>query len=85
VDDEGRFHFVPGHAKAGAAVELRFEMDVLLALSSAPHPLNPSPAYAPTTIGLAAWRSGPAPADDYCRAFRPENARALHNAEMLAL
>ncbi|MBC7995491.1 MAG: urea carboxylase-associated family protein [Rhizobacter sp.] len=85
VDDEGGFHFVPGHAKAGATVELRFEMDVLLALSSAPHPLNPSTDYAPAAIGLAAWRSGPAPADDYCRNFRPENARALHNAEMLAL
>jgi urea carboxylase-associated protein 2 len=85
VDDEGRFAFTPGHARAGAAVELRFEMDTLLALSSAPHPLDPSPTYAPAAIGLAAWRSGTAPADDYCRGFRPENARALHNTETLAI
>jgi urea carboxylase-associated protein 2 len=83
VDDQGRFAFVPGHAKAGDCVDLRLDMDVILALSSAPHPLDPAPAYSPKRIGLALWRSGPAPANDYCRAFRPENARALHNSDML--
>jgi urea carboxylase-associated protein 2 len=81
VDDAGRFAFEPGHVRPGASVELRFEMDVLVAMSSAPHPLDPSPTYAPARIGLAAWTSGTAPADDYCRAWRPENARALHNTE----
>lgn len=85
ADEEGRLHFAPGHAKAGATVHLRFEMDVLLAYSTAPHPLDPSPVYAPQAVGLAAWRSGAAPADDFCRSFRPENARALHNAELIAL
>jgi urea carboxylase-associated protein 2 len=85
VDEEGRFHFAPGHAKAGAAVELRFEMDVLLAFSAAPHPLDPRAEYAPAKVGLAAWKSGPAPQDDYCRGFRPENARAIHNTELLYL
>lgn len=85
VDEEGRFHFVPGHAPAGAEVELRFDMDTLIAFSTAPHPLDPAPAYAPKKVGLAAWRSGPAPADDPCRRFRPECARALHNADLAAL
>ena len=85
VDAEGRFHFVPGHAKAGDYVDLRMDMDVLLAFSTAPHPLDPNPAYAPGKVGLAAWRSWPAPKDDYCRGFRPENARALHNSDMLHL
>jgi urea carboxylase-associated protein 2 len=85
VDDEGRFRFVPGHCKAGDHVDLRLDMDVLLAFSTAPHPLDPSPEYAPKKVGLALWRSGPAPQDDYCRKFRPENARALHNADMLYL
>ena len=57
----------------------------LIAFSTAPHPLDPSPAYAPKKVGLAAWRSGPAPADDFCRRFRPENARALHNADLMHL
>jgi uncharacterized protein len=82
VDEEGRFHFAANHARAGASVELRFEMDVLMAYSTAPHALDPSPVYAPAKVGIAAWKSGPAPLDDYCRSFRPENARAMHNTEM---
>jgi urea carboxylase-associated protein 2 len=82
VDEEGRFHYVPDHAPAGAAVELRIDMDVLVALSSAPHALNPDPQYRPGRVGIAAWRSGPAPADDYCRNWCPENARAHHNTDV---
>lgn len=85
VDAQGRFVFDPGHAPAGSFVELRFDMDVILAVSAAPHALDPNPAYAPKKVGLVAWRCGPAPADDACRAFRPENARALHNTDMLYL
>ena len=82
VDAQGRFVFVPGHAKAGDHVDLRLDMDVLLAYSTAPHPLDPAQAFAPRKVGIAAWRSGPAARDDYCRGFRPENARALFNADM---
>ncbi|MEW5770850.1 MAG: urea amidolyase associated protein UAAP1 [Pseudomonadota bacterium] len=85
VDEEGRFNYAPGHAKAGDFVDLRLDMDVIVAFSTAPHPLDPNPAYAPGKVGLALWRSGAAPKDDYCRAFRPENARALHNTDMLYL
>lgn len=85
VDDEGRFQFATDHAIAGSQVELRFDMDTLIAFSSAPHPLDPNPAYAPKKVGLAAWRSGPAHQEDYCRGFRPECARALHNADMYYL
>jgi urea carboxylase-associated protein 2 len=83
VDEEGRFRFAENHTKAGDYVELRFDMDVLLAYSTAPHALDPNPGYAPKKVGLVAWRSGSAPADDYCRSFRPENARAIHNSDML--
>ncbi len=82
VDAQGRFVFVPGHAKTGDHVDLRLDMDVLLAYSTAPHPLDPAPDYAPKKVGIAAWRSGTAARDDYCRGFRPENARALFNADM---
>lgn len=85
VDDEGLFHFAPNHSKAGDYIDLRLDMEVILAFSTAPHPLDPAPEYAPKKIGLALWRSGPAPASDYCRAFRPECARALHNSDMLYL
>ena len=38
--------------------------------------------YAPAPVGIVAWRSGPAGADDVCRRFRPEGARALHNTDL---
>lgn len=85
VDEEGRFTFIDRNSDAGDQVDLRLDMDVILAFSSAPHPLDPSPTYSGKPIGLALWRSGPAGKDDFCRAFRPENARALHNSDMLNL
>lgn len=85
VDAQGRMQFAAGHAPAGGEVELRFDMDTLVAFSTAPHPLDPAADYAPARIGLAAWHSGPAGPDDACRRFRPECARALHNADMLYL
>ena len=53
VDAQGRFAFVPDHAKAGDFVELRFDMDVILAMSTAPHGLDTAPAYAPEKGGPA--------------------------------
>jgi urea carboxylase-associated protein 2 len=85
VDAEGRFAFDAGHDVQDSAVELRCDMDLIVAVSTAPHPLDPRPGYAPGKVGIAAWRAGPAPADDFCRGFRPECARALHNADVFAL
>lgn len=85
VDVEGCFAFAPDHTPAGSSVDLRLDMDLIVAVSAAPHPLDPRPAYAPGAVGIAAWRCGPAPADDYCRAFRPECARALYNSDLLNL
>ncbi|AQV97151.1 urea carboxylase [Cupriavidus necator] len=85
VDAEGRFGFDAERQVEGGAVELRCDMDLIVAISTAPHPLDPRAGYAPGKVGVAAWRSGPAPADDYCRGYRAECARALHNADMLAL
>lgn len=85
VDAEGRFAFDAGVEVQGREVELRMDMDVIVAVSTAPHPLDPRPGYAPGKIGIAAWTRGPAPADDACRRFRPECARALHNSDVFAL
>jgi urea carboxylase-associated protein 2 len=83
VDAEGRLHFAQNHAPIGSHVDLRLDMDVIVAVSAAPHPLDARPNYAPGAVGIAAWRCGPAPADDVCRYFRPEGARALHNTDLL--
>lgn len=85
VDAEGRFGFTEAPLRAGALIELRFDMDTLVAWSTAPHPLDPRPDYAPGKLGLVAWRDAPAAADDFCARFRPENARALHNSAQFYL
>ncbi len=85
VDGEGRFHFASDHSQAGDFVELRCDMDLILAVSTAPHPLDPRQTYAPGKVGVVAWRKGPAAADDVCRTFRPENARAHHNTDQFCL
>ncbi len=83
VNDEGRFAFVTGNSKAGDFVELRLEMDVLVAISTAPHPLDPNPAYAPKKVALVAWNSGTASGDDVCRLSCDENRRGYYNTELI--
>jgi len=83
VDADGRFQFVPEHSKKGDMVELRFEMDTLIALSTAPHPLDPNPVYAPKKVAVVAWDSGTAGADDACRLSCPENGRGFYNTELI--
>jgi urea carboxylase-associated protein 2 len=81
ADDAGGLHYVPGHSKPGAFVDLRFEMHVLVVLSAAPHPLDPRTVYAPGAVKLTAWRSGIALQDDPCRNARAENQRGFINTE----
>jgi urea carboxylase-associated protein 2 len=78
---DGTLRFHAGQSPAGGTVDLRFEMDTLVMLATAPHPLDPAPAYAPKPVRLVAWHAGAAPLDDYCRNFRPENARGFLNTE----
>jgi urea carboxylase-associated protein 2 len=81
ADATGTLHFETAHRRAGQHVDLRFEMNVLVALSTAPHPLDPSPRYDPKAVQLTAWRSGTAGADDPCRLSCPENGRGFINTE----
>lgn len=83
VNEQGDLRFQPGNSKAGDYLDLRFEMNTLVILSTAPHPLDPSPEYAPKRVRLTAWRSGTPGKDDYCRNFRPENQRGFYNTEVL--
>jgi urea carboxylase-associated protein 2 len=85
ADAQGRLHFDTAHRMPGQHVDLRFEMNVLVALSAAPHPLDPSPRYAPGPVRLTAWRSGTAGADDPCRLRCPENGRGFINTERFFL
>lgn len=83
IDDEneGALRFVEGHADSGSRVALRFEMDTLVVLSAAPHPLDPSPVYAPSDVTLMVGPASPPGADDRCRTACEQNARAFVNTE----
>jgi urea carboxylase-associated protein 2 len=77
VSDEGAMHFVPQHAVAGDAVEIRAEMNTLVILNSCQHPMDPSNRYAQKRVELM-LKQVPAPGpDDLCRTSRPENARGF--------
>ncbi|GDY11733.1 urea carboxylase [Planctomycetota bacterium] len=81
ADTDGSLRLVGGHGKRGQYIDLRAEMDVLVALTSVPHQLDPAPVYAPQPVELTIWRSGPPGPDDPCRIARPEARRAYARTE----
>ncbi len=85
VDAEGVMKFHLGNSAAGAHVDLRAEMNVLVVLNTCQHPLDPNPNYAPKPVKLTALKTPPPGADDFCRNFRSENQRSLILTERLFL
>lgn len=81
ADAEGKLQFDTSHRQPRQHVDLRFEMNVLVVLSAAPHPLDRAPVYAPGAVTLTAWRSGTAGASDVCRLSCAENDRGFINTE----
>ena len=77
VDDAGALIYHAGNSTAGAFVELRAEMNVLVVLNTCVHPLDPAPIYAPKPVHLTVWTSSPPGLDDFCRNSRPENQRGF--------
>lgn len=80
-DDRGTLTFVPGHADGGDWVALRAELDVLVVLSTAPHPLDPRTRWAPSGVTIEVSAGEPPGPADASRGFRPEAARALAETE----
>jgi urea carboxylase-associated protein 2 len=83
ADEAGNLNYQAGNSRAGDHVDLRFEMNALVVLAACQHPLDPNPDYAPKPVKLTAWRCGTPDEYDYCRNFRPENARGFYNTELL--
>jgi len=81
ADDAGRLQFDTAHRAPGQHIDLRFEMNTLVVLSTAQHPLDPNPVYDPKDVDMTVWRSGTAGADDACRLHCAENGRGLINTE----
>ncbi len=85
VDEEGGLAWVPGSSRPGATVALRFEMDTLVVLTNTPHPLDPTPRYAPPPVALTISDGPSARPDDPCRLSRPENGRGFALTEAYVL
>jgi len=80
-DEDGNLSFVSGHSQAGNFVDVRFDMNVLLVLSTAPHPLDTKTTYQPASIKLRARPAAPMLRDDICRNLCEQNARGFINTE----
>jgi urea carboxylase-associated protein 2 len=77
VDGDGAMAFHSGNSAAGAAIELRAEMNLLVVLNTCQHPLDPSAKYDPRPVELSIRRGAPAGPLDPCRTSRPENERGF--------
>lgn len=77
--EDGTLSFDPSTAKAGASVELRFEMDTLVLFHTCPHPLNPSASYPRKPVAFEISECASAADDDACRNSAAENGRGFEN------
>lgn len=80
-DDAGNLSFVKNNSKAGSTVDIRFDMNVLLVLSAAPHPLDTKTVYQPSAVKLSAYHAGEVTRDDICRTSCLQNGRGFVNTE----
>ena len=78
----GRFHWKDGGAP-GTLVDLRAEMNLLVAISNCPHPCAPGPDFAPGPVEAVVWQAPPPAADDLCRGFGEEAVRGYENTDRL--
>lgn len=81
ANSAGELTFHRNHSNASDYVDLSFEMDTLVILSTAPHPLDTSATYQPGDIHLAVFTTLIATASE-CK-YIAENIRGLHNTHRL--
>jgi urea carboxylase-associated protein 2 len=81
VGPEGALEWVGGVGRAGSALELRAEMQVLVALSATPHVLDPNPRYEPGPLAVEVRSALPLPDDDPCRSSSDEARRGFENTD----
>ncbi|MGH8446535.1 MAG: urea amidolyase associated protein UAAP1 [Solimonas sp.] len=78
TDAEGRFHWRDDAVRPGDFIELRAEMNLLVAVSNCPHPLAPG-AWAPQAIEAIVHAAPPSAADVLCRTATAEARRGFDN------
>ncbi len=82
TDVDGRFRWVAEGRQANDFVDLRAEMDLLVALSNCPHPLDPDQGE-PPAVEATRFRMPPAAEDDLCRTATAEAVRGFENTDDL--
>lgn len=83
TDAEGRFVWNEGVVQDGDFVDLRAEMNLLIAVSNCPHPLAPGAKYAPSDVEAIVWLAPPSQAGDLCRSLSAEAKRGFENTDPL--
>lgn len=85
VGPEGRLGWNAAGRRTGDFVDLRAEMDLTVALSTCPHPLDPAPDYAPNPVTATRFRAAAPAADDLCRTATLEAVRGFENNALAGL
>ncbi len=80
TDETGRLVW-RGTANGPHHVDLRAEMNLIVAVSNCPHALAPDTRFDPQSVRAAVWRSSPAAASDFCRTATEEAVRAFENTD----
>lgn len=83
TDEVGRLVWKDGILAPGMYVDLRAEMDLIVALSNCPHPLSRAAATQSAPVKTIVWQSPPLEADDFCRNSGEEAMRAFENTEAM--
>jgi urea carboxylase-associated protein 2 len=81
INDDGGLKWIENAGKSGEYVELRADMNVLVAVVNSPHVLDPRSAYICTPVRLTAYHGLPAQENDPIRNASPESLRAFQNSE----
>ncbi len=84
TDAGGRFAWHAEKRHAGDYVDLRAEMDIVVALSNCPHPLDADTAYDPAAVDATRYRAPAIETDDPCRTGTAEAARGFENNAAMA-
>ena len=81
TDEKGSLVWHGGAVKPGDFIDLRAEMDLIVALSNCPHPLAPSRTWTASPMRVMIWKSPVQESDDFCRHASEEAERAFDNTD----
>ena len=79
TDSDGRLVWQGPPPQPGDFVDLRAEMDTIVAIANCPHPLDPRLAYEPGAIEVQIHQPVSPKENDPCRNAGPESVRAYEN------